>query len=385
MIIPIVVQLQIDGWTDRLVLPRDYLRLSTVERRVIPLRELRYFLPRELEYVSDWAVKGLLTASMLPGFNPHILTVGSGSGYQNKTVIFLTNTGHHDWKVIDDWNNEDNFVECIGQGAHGTAGRAGADLTGGRGGQGGAGGAWAKKSLLEIDPIATPTVPYVVGTGNGAGGTWFIDDELLYAAGANGRVGGNPGACRGDVSKGGGDGGLLAEGGNGYTLTRVILGVTYIDYYGGGAGGAGGGGGAAGPSIVGAPGFNGGPGGNAEGPHRGPGGKQGGGGAGGNSEDGQGGRPGNGSGAHGDMGDTWNASHGTGGGGAGGAGGKGGHASNYDGPQKGAKGDNGGNGAKYGAGGGGGGGGGGCWGPNGALGEGQQGMIVITNNSTVTT
>jgi hypothetical protein len=385
MITPIVVQMQIDGWTDRLIMPRDYLRLSTQERRLISLDELVSWLPRELRGMPDWALRGVLTATMMPGFCPHVSSYGTGAGYRNRAFIFLTTIGAHNWHVLDDWFSADNSVECLSNGAHGFNGGDGVGLNGGIGGNGGGGGAYVKKLNVAIDPLVTPDVVYTIGAGNTTNGTWFKSTDTVFAASGVGRNGGKAANSNGDVKWNGGDGGVGAGGGLGGQKVEQYLvqsgepdpskpgysppywQTVYIPYGGTGGGGAGGGG-AAGQTIGGATGFNGSNGSDYPSTARGnPG-------AGGDGGAPSGGNGPGGNGTKGGAGKGWDETHGSGGGGAGGAGGLGSKPGLI-----------GGDGGPYGGGGGGGGGAGGNGGNNkNNRGLGFQGLIVITNNTTVT-
>ena len=59
-------------------------------------------------------------------------------------VILLDTAGGGTWTVPLDWNNANNFIECIGGGG-----------TGVTKGQGGAGGSYAKISNITLTPGAT--------------------------------------------------------------------------------------------------------------------------------------------------------------------------------------------------------------------------------------
>jgi len=376
----VIVNLQWDGWTDRLLMPLDYLRLSMRERMAIPLEQLKVFAPREMFMVPDWGFERLFSATMLPGFNPSRCLSGVGVGFRVKSIIFLTKTVLPNWQVIDDWNNEDNMVECLGTGAsgsaggNGTAGNMTSSGNAGNGGRGGGGGAYAMKRNMVFSPDGAGVMPEVAAIINNYY-TAFWDGGVLSARSASDRLGGNADESFGDVKWSGGDGGTGGQGGDGL---RTLDKYQFQEVWGGGGGGAGAGGGAAGPEGAGAKGFNGGNGIDGNAGNTGNGG--------GVSSGGDGGPPrgsngGSGSNNGGAGGSTWNDAHATGGGGGGGAGGIGGVWKQFTGnPGNGANGKVGGAGGNYGGGGGGSGGGGGCGGASVPGKAGGNGLIVIQNN-----
>ena len=294
------------------------------------------------------------------------------------------------WTVPPDWNNSNNTIEVIGGGGGGS--REGSSNTGGHGG---GGGGYSQISNLTLTP--GNSVTYQVG-GGGAGGasngsngssgtdTWF-NGASCAAASVCGKAGGG-----GNLNNSGGAGGALASG---VGTIKNSGGAGGGAAGGNGADGGSGGGGSAGPLGGGGAGANGdtsnsggsGGGGNGGGL---PGNSSGGGspGSGGNNHSGVGGGPGGGSsgtqggggggsyvgvttpnGGAGGPGVEW-GSAGSGGGGGGGAG----NVGNFNGGVGGAGGLYGGGGASGGYG----------SSATGNGGVGAKGIVVVTNNASLT-
>src|SRR3990167_7263257 len=89
-LLPVLVKVQWDGFTDFLRLPLDYYKLSTLDKLSIPLDQLKTFLPREFIGLPDWAYDRILHASMFPGFSPNLDQTGEGTGVEVYTLAFVT-------------------------------------------------------------------------------------------------------------------------------------------------------------------------------------------------------------------------------------------------------------------------------------------------------
>lgn len=236
-------------------------------------------------------------------------------GAGGETVVFLTTTGAGTWTVPEDWNSDNNTIECIGGGSHG----AGYNNQNG-GGSGGGGGAYAKKNNLSLTP--GESINYQVGAV--VTDTWFKSTSDVLAKGAGNALawnysGGQASESVGDLKYSGGNGGYT------YSYNRC-----------------GGGGGAAGPNGNGNNGVDA----ISTKPGNGGDGDAGYGGSGGNYL----------AGGNGGNGTEWDSTHGSGGGGAGSS----------------SSGQHGGSGGNYGA-------GGGAQGDTALTSNyGVQGIIVIT-------
>jgi len=159
------------------------------------------------------------------------------------TVIVITST--QTWNVPSDWNNSDNFIECIGPGGDGS--------TSSNSGGGGGGGAYAKKNNVTLTPGGTASV--VVGTGGSQTDTNFnsvcIADAGKNASALTGGAGGTTAGSTGDTKYAGGNGATgtagtppaTAGGGGAAGKTGAGSAGTSASYVsGGGQGGAGDGG-----------------------------------------------------------------------------------------------------------------------------------------------
>lgn len=160
-----------------------------------------------------------------PAWHPD---VGVDLVYQFYSFSIITSSAgsNQDWPVPIDWNNLDNFVDCIAGGSGGA--RAGS-TSGSRGGPG-AGGAWARRYniVLTRGGVAELQVGYAgnavtAGTAPAGGDSWFNAATFAEAScGAKGpprggqvNNGGNVGSpgtggpaasCIGDAANDGGDG-----------------------------------------------------------------------------------------------------------------------------------------------------------------------------------
>jgi uncharacterized membrane protein YgcG len=157
------------GWDDVvqwLSLPFDYLMLSPWERALVPVGQLRPYMPREFKGLPDWAI---LRMTQFPGFAAMTDTTATGAGARVKAVYFKTSGST--FTVPADWQDSFNTVECIGGGGTGASGGSGGDASsgggtagyGGRGGGAGGGGAYAILNNLDLTPSASVSISLAAG------------------------------------------------------------------------------------------------------------------------------------------------------------------------------------------------------------------------------
>jgi hypothetical protein len=181
------------------------------------------------------------------------LTGGGGGGYSysvidtrhNMVTEIFNDFGSHVWRAPANLLNDTVLVECWGSGAGGFHSHNTSDASSPNGfeqGPGGGGGAYARKTGI----IVTPNTNYDLFVGKGgdsdeAGeGSWFIDDDTIFA------TGGRPHSGDGHIGSGGGRidnciGDVVFKGGNGGNIDNSwytsINGPIYSGWAGSGAGG----------------------------------------------------------------------------------------------------------------------------------------------------